>query len=109
MKLMICIVNQSDADPLIDALTVDGHRATMISTTGGFLYQGNATLLIGVSDEHVEGVLEIIQANCHVRTVYADPLPPMGEWGPLPPPMPIEVRVGGAVVFVLNVDRFERH
>jgi uncharacterized protein YaaQ len=87
----------------------EGYRATVISTTGGFLRQGNATLLSGVSDEEVNSVLEIIQAHCHTRTAYAHPLPPTTELGALSPPMmPLEVQVGGAVVFVLNVEQFER-
>ena len=109
MKLLICVVNQDDTSPLMDALTVDGYRATVISTTGGFLRQGNATLLIGVSDEDVGNVLEIIRANCHTRVAYANPLPPTRELQALRAPMPIEVQVGGAVVFVLDVERFERY
>ena len=109
MKLLICVVNQDDTSPLMDALTVDGHRATVISTTGGFLREGNATLLLGVSDEDVGNVLEIIQANCHTRVAFANPLLPTTELGALHAPMPIEVQVGGAVVFVLDVERLERY
>jgi uncharacterized protein YaaQ len=109
MKLIICVVNQDDTDDLIDALTADGHQATVISTTGGFLREGNATLLLGVSDEVVQTVIKIIQANCHTRVAYANPLLPTTELGSLHAPMPIEVQVGGAVVFVLDVERFERY
>jgi uncharacterized protein YaaQ len=80
----------------------------MISTTGGFLREGNATLLIGVADENVEDVLKIIRESCHTRTQYVNPLPPTVESGELYMPTPIEVQVGGAVVFILKVDRFER-
>ena len=109
MKLLICIVNQDDTSPLMDALTVDGYQVTVISTTGGFLRQGNATLLLGVSDEDVGTVLEIIRTNCHTRVAYANPLPPTTELGALHASIPLEVQVGGAVVFVLNVERFERY
>ena len=109
MKLLTCVVNRDDTSPLMDALTVDGYRATVISTTGGFLRQGNATLLIGVSDEDVGNVLKVIKANCHTRVAYADPLPPTTELGALHAPRSIEVQVGGAVVFVLDVERFERY
>ncbi len=108
MKLLISVVNSDDAHPLIDALMREGYRATMISTTGGFLREGNATLLIGIDDEEVEHVLKIIKTSCHTRIQYVNPLPPMVESGDLYMPTPIEVQVGGAVVFILNVDRFER-
>ena len=64
MKLLISIVNRDDVNSLIDALVNDGHRATIISTTGGFLREGNATLLIGVTDDCVDAVLAIIKENC---------------------------------------------
>ena len=108
MKLLICVVNSDDAHPLIDALMHDGHGATMISTTGGFLREGNATLLIGVADEEVGDVLKTVKESCHTRTQYVNPLPPMVESGELYMPTPIEVQVGGAVVFILNVERFEK-
>jgi len=106
--LLLSVVNSDDAHPLIDALMQDGYKATMISTTGGFLREGNATLLIGVADENVRDVLGIIEENCHSRTQYVNPMPPMVESGELYMPTPIEVQVGGAVVFILNVERFEK-
>ena len=108
MKLLISVINSDDAHPLVDALMGDGYRATTISTTGGFLREGNATLLIGVADEDVDKVLKIIKDYCHTRTQYVNPLPPTMESGELYMPTPIEVQVGGAVVFILDVDRFER-
>ena len=108
MKLLISVVNSDDAHPLIDALMAEGYRATMISTTGGFLREGNATLLIGVAEERVSGALKIIKANCRARTAYVNPVPPATEFQPLYTPTPIEVRVGGAVVFALDVERYEK-
>jgi uncharacterized protein YaaQ len=75
---------------------------------GGFLQQGNATLLSAVDEERVEQVLEIIRENCRERTRYLTPMPPMVEPGELLMPYPVEVQVGGATVLVLNVESFER-
>ena len=108
MKLIMGIVNSDDAGRLLDALTESGYRATTISTTGGFLRQGNATILIGTEDERVPHVLELIHENCHIRTQFVNPLPPVMEPGEMYIPMPVEVQVGGAAVFVLDVDQFER-
>jgi len=109
MKLLLCIVNNEDARPLVDDLMRRGYRATTISTTGGFLREGNATVLVGTGDEKVEEVLGIIRQNCHTRTQHVNPLPPVMEPGEMYLPTPIEVQVGGATVFVLGVDRFERY
>ncbi len=108
MKLIMSIVNSDDARPLLEVLSRKGHRATMVSTTGGFLREGNATVLIGVEDEAVPAVLDLIRENCHTRKQFVNPLPPIMEPGELYMPSPIEVQVGGATVFVLDVERFER-
>jgi uncharacterized protein YaaQ len=106
---LICVVNEDDTYSLLDALTGGGYRATLISTTGGFLRRGNATLLTGVSGEDVAGVLEIVQSSCRTRIVYANPMPSNEELAALAAAKPLEIRVGGAVVFVLDVERCERY
>ena len=109
MKLIMSIVHNDDARPLIDALMQGGYRATMISTTGGFLREGNATIFVGTEDKRIDEVLGIIRENCHTRTQHVNPLPPVMEPGEMYLPTPIEVEVGGATVFVIDVDRFERY
>jgi uncharacterized protein YaaQ len=109
MKLIMSIVNSDDARRLLETLSTHGYRATMISTTGGFLREGNATILVGTDDEKVDEILTLIKQSCHTRTQYVNPLPPVMEPGELYMPTPVEVEVGGATVLVLNVDRFERY
>jgi uncharacterized protein YaaQ len=109
MKLIISIVHSDDADTLVRALQQKGYRSTRISTTGGFLREGNATILIGTEAEKVDEILGIIQENCHARTQFVSPLPPVAEAGELYIPRPVEVQVGGAIVFVLDVERAERY
>ena len=108
MKLIMGIVNSDDADRLVNTLNKAGYRATTISTTGGFLRQGNATIFIGTEDEDVPKVLQLIKDNCHTRTQYVNPLPPVMEPGEMYIPSPVEVQVGGANVFVLEVTEFAR-
>jgi uncharacterized protein YaaQ len=108
MKLIMSIVKSDDADQLVDDLTKAGYRATTISTTGGFLRQGNATIFVGTEDENVGSVLQIIEANCCTRSEYVSPLPPVMEPGEMYIPTPVDVQMGGATVFVLDVVQFER-
>jgi uncharacterized protein YaaQ len=108
MKLVIAIVHSDDADALVRVLQQRGCRSTRISTTGGFLREGNATILIGTEAAQVEEVLGVIRENCHARTQLVSPLPPVAEAGELYVPRPVEVQVGGAIVFVLDVERPER-
>lgn len=108
MKLVMSIVHGDDAGRLVDALTSAGFRATTISTTGGFLRQGNATIFVGTEDEMVAQVLKLIRDNCRTRTQYVNPLPPVMEPGEMYLPTPVDVQVGGATVFVLDVVEFDQ-
>jgi len=108
MKLIVSIVNSDDADRLVSSLNKAGYKATTISTTGGFLRQGNATILTGIEDDQVPRVLQLVKENCHTRTQFVNPLPPVMEPGEMYIPTPVEVQVGGATIFVLDVTNFAR-
>ncbi len=109
MKLVVAIVQNDDAPTLIDALNQRGFSATVFRSTGGFLREGNSTVLIGVPEEAVERVLGLVRENCHARTQRLNPLPSGIEPPGAPAAQAVEVRIGGAVVFVLDVERFERY
>ncbi len=108
MKAIVAIVQSDDVGALSDALREQNFQSTLISSTGGFLREGNATLFIGVADDQVDEVLAIIKENCTTRTQFVNPMPPVMEPGELYMPQPVEVQVGGATVFVYNVERFEK-
>lgn len=108
MKLVVAIVHNEDAGVLVDALLEREYRATRLHSSGGFLKQSNATVMVGVEDAQVEQVLGIVRENCHARTQIVNPMPPIMEPGEFFMPYPLEVEVGGATVFVVPVERFER-
>ncbi len=108
MKMVMAIVHGDDAGGLVNALTEKSYRSTRINTAGGFLKESNATILVGVDDDKVNDVLAIIRSNCQARTQFINPLPPVMEPGEFYMPYPVEVQIGGAIVFVLDVARFER-
>ena len=108
MKLVIAIVQGEDAGQTVQALSGAGISVTKLPSSGGFLQQGNATLLIGVDEERVEQVLQLVRENCRERNRYLTPMPPMVEPGEMFMPFPVEVQVGGATIFVLNVEQFEK-
>ncbi len=108
MKLIIAVVQGEDAPRTVSALTDRGISSTRFSSSGGFLQQGNVTLLIGVEDAQVPEALKIIHENCHERSRYLTPVPPLAEPGEFMMAFPVEVQVGGATVFVVPVDEFEK-
>lgn len=110
MKLVIAVVQDKDSQKLVEVLVENGFRATKLASTGGFLKAGNTTLLVGVEDQDVPAVLTIIRDICQAREELVTPMAPMGS-GAVESyvPYPIEVLVGGATVFVVDVAQFHRY
>ncbi|MBI2756670.1 MAG: cyclic-di-AMP receptor [Chloroflexi bacterium] len=108
MKMIVMVVQAEDAGGLLAQLTESGYRTTRIKTAGGFLRDTNATIFLGIEDQQVDDVLRIVRENCTTRRQHINPVPPVMEPGEFFLPYPVEVEVGGATVFVLDVARFER-
>jgi uncharacterized protein YaaQ len=108
MKLVMAIVHNDDAGVLTNALRDNNYSSTLISTTGGFLREGNATFLVGVEANRLEDLLALVKKTCTTRTQLVNPMPPVMEPGELYLAQPVEVQVGGATVFVMDVERFEK-
>jgi uncharacterized protein YaaQ len=108
VKLIIAVVQGEDAQRAALALGDRGISSTRISSTGGFLQQGNVTLLMGVDESQVAVALEVIRENCKERSRYLMPAPPLADPGEMFLAYPVEVQVGGATVFVVPVDSFEK-
>ncbi|HEY3414796.1 MAG TPA: cyclic-di-AMP receptor [Armatimonadota bacterium] len=108
MKLILAIVHDRDRHKLSDRLVKEGFRFTQLASTGGFLREGNTTFMIGVDDEQVDAALHVVDDCSRTREQFVNLLPPdAGAAGALIA-NPVSVRVGGAVAFVLPVDRFEQ-
>ncbi len=107
MKLIVAIVQDQDAPSLVGELTEKEFRVTKLASTGGFLKSGNTTLLIGVEDEEVESVKDIIEKNCKTREITTSLLT-VTMPGDTYIPYPLEVKIGGATLFILDVEQFIR-
>jgi len=108
MKLVMAIVNDEDAFNIIDVLSENGYSVTKLATTGGFLRAGNTTIICGVPDERVEDLVALIEKKCKSRkqitSVNATHINATENYVPYP----IEVTVGGATIFILNVEEFKK-
>ena len=106
MKMIIAILNADDAPTVINSLMKNGFSITKLATTGGFLRTGNVTVLLGVDDDKVETALSVIKSNSHSRKQM---IPNTSELGiGFFPSVPVEISIGGATVFVMDVERFEK-
>ncbi|MBC7263141.1 MAG: cyclic-di-AMP receptor [Chloroflexi bacterium] len=116
MKMIMAVVQRAEARQLLDALVTAGYAVTYSESRGGLLHQASDTLFIGVEDEAVDSVLQIIRENCHAcvalrETTAAEASEQLNEsttTSPLAPPRHSEITVGGAVVFVWPIERFEK-
>lgn len=103
MKLLFAIIQNDDTKPLTHALIDAGISVTRISSTGGFLSGGNTTLMIGVQDERLPIALEAIRTHSSRRQIVT--VPSVGVAHNIDcAALPVSVSVGGATVFILNVD-----
>lgn len=108
MKLAICIVHNRDKGRLTDELVRNGFKFTVIGSTGGFLREGNTTYLIGVEPEELPSLQKVVSDNSQSREQLVNVMP----YEAAPPgaflPNPVKVPVGGAVMFVMDVEQFLR-
>lgn len=104
MKLIFVIVRNTDSSYVTEALNKNGFFVTKLASTGGFLREGNTTLMIGTEEENVDKVISIVKKECGPRQqVVTNPLG-SAEYSS----MNVVVNIGGATIFVMEVDRFDK-
>ena len=106
MKLVLAIISHDDANTVTQSLTKAGFSSTKLATTGGFLMAGNVTILVGVDEEKVQTVIDIIREHSHSRRQMIPSTTEM-SYGYYPS-MPVEVVVGGATIFVVDIEQIGR-
>ena len=106
MKMVFAVVNNDDAQDVMRALRKEGFYITKLASTGGFLMKGNTTLISVVENEKVEEVTNIVKEHSKKRKQ----LIPVDytQFTPGMAPYPVEITVGGAAIFVVDVEKFER-
>lgn len=108
MKLVFAVVNNEDGNIVMRELNKENFSVTKMASTGGFLRAGNTTLLVGTEEEKVEKVIEVIRKfSMKRKQIVFTPEPyigSIGDWSSYPE----EIETGGATVFVVDVERFEK-
>jgi uncharacterized protein YaaQ len=106
MKLLVAVIQPKDADACVAALNRAGFLCTRLASYGGFLDRDNVTLLIGVDAAQVEEVIDILRARAKRRTEVLPGATREQAAGPASPSLDVEV--GGATVFLVDVERYEK-
>lgn len=104
MKLILAIVSNDDSSSVSSALTKGGYSVTRLATTGGFLRAGNTTMIVGTDDDKVQQCIDLIGSESKRRTevVPSTASYDIGRYASFP----VEVQVGGATIFVIDVEQF---
>lgn len=105
VKMITAIVNRKDTSEVCRALTEAGYYFTKMASTGGFLTAGNTTLLLGTEDGKVDNAISLIRQHCSRRVEL---VAGMAQGLTASVAYPTEVTVGGAVIFITAVERFEK-
>ncbi|WP_295156855.1 cyclic-di-AMP receptor [uncultured Ruminococcus sp.] len=106
MKLVYAVVNNDDTYAVNKGLQKAGIRATKLSSTGGFLMAGNTTFMICCEDAQVDTVIEVLKEHSRKRKQFVPSSvisEPHGDQS-----VPVEVAIGGATIFVTDIERFEQ-
>jgi uncharacterized protein YaaQ len=105
--MCIIVVPEGDGDRLIAALREGQFGATRLVSKGGLRGRGSATILSGVSSARVSDVSRILHEQFPVAN---EAIPahtfPWWEEGEGPDDA-VEIRLGGAVMFVVRASRFD--
>ena len=102
-RLMTVFVQEQDAETVVQSLTKLGVSVTRLPSKGGFLRRGNVTLIIGMPSSLADMVIRTIKNTCKARVEFVNTLFPAAN---LALPKPVEVNVGGATVFVFEVENY---
>ena len=109
MKLVYAIVRNDNEDDVTAALNAEHFIITKLSTVGGFLRKGNVTLLVVTEDDKVQLVIDTIKKECGESQEITVNMPYISGTGMMnSSTVPVKVKIGGATVFVTDVERFEK-
>lgn len=101
----MAVIPHDEAEHVLDALIDAGFSATFMETKGGMLRQSQYSLFTAVSTETLDNVLDIIKNSCKTDiAIDEDDLTKqeiLENSG--------AQKLGGAVVFVWDLDRLETY
>ena len=107
-KLVMAIIHDEDAFHIMDELNNKGFQVTKLASTGGFLRAGNTTLICGVTEERIPVLIDVIEKKCKSRKQITSVNAMNVNANESFAPYPAEVTVGGATIFVMNVETFRK-
>jgi uncharacterized protein YaaQ len=103
VKMIMAVIQKNSGEAVLDGLVNAGYTATYSETRGGMLRQSQLSLFIGVKEEDVHEVLEIIKSKCKTRSHIRSDEGIQRFKGNTEQAF----ELGGAVIFIWKLDQFE--
>ncbi len=108
MKLVFIIVQDDDTQKLLKELVKNNFMVTKLSSSGGFLKRGSTTVFLGVKDDELDKLKDVVESTCKFRKEMVPSIPVVSQ-GILSSSRAVEVNVGGAVMFVVNLEELIKY
>ena len=110
-KMLLAVIHGDDYPETVDDLNRSGFFATVLSSTGGFLKKRSITLMIGVEEHRVQAALDILRQSAGRRQqmTYSNMSISAGSPNPSISMFPVPMNVGGAVVFIMDLDDIQKY
>jgi len=102
-RLIVAMIQEEDAENAVQALTKLGFVVTRLPSRGGFLKRRNVTLMVGMPSGMEEAAVRALKNSCKQRVEFVNNMLPVSA---LPLPAPVEIKVGGATMFVFEVENY---
>ena len=105
-QLSLLVISGKQAGDLMQELTRNDFYYTIIDNTGSMLQEPVVCLLVGLSNTRMDVLEQLVRIYCQPQKEY---IPAQVN---IPPGLPsfqmIEAQMGGAIVYTLEVERFEQ-
>lgn len=101
MKLIMAIINDRDVGDVTGEMLKGSFSLTKIGSSGGLFRGGMTTVISAVEDGRIPAALEILKRTCKARRYASSEV---NTDSVRIPNMSDGITVGGATVFVLNIE-----
>lgn len=105
-KMILAVIPRDHTHQVLDALVDSGFTATYGESRGGMLHQSQHSLFIALEEDELEEVLSLIKTNC--RTLSQVEEKEKHEDSSVGS-HPVTADLGGAVVFIWDIERIETY
>ncbi len=112
-KLLYVITSKKNSNKLTKALLKAGFHITVMEASGGFTKKKFSVIMLGLDENKVDEVVKLAKGCCQTHeamTVNNVPIPTLGQEDLVQSQTTktVEIKVGGATIFVVPLDEIRK-